>query len=229
MLCSRRFPAPSQNLTSSIIPLLILICNFFFSSIHTQIQNDRRRGAKENKGTQFVISPRLPLPDSKQTQMFFCKCCSFIARHPSRDCFWSWSQIYCLWCLRCSPAVTGPQCLHSGYYFWLSPLHLGAQRSLFHFLCHNAMAKKKKKIPARHHTIGNANNICCVSDSPFFPLYSAGADDQWVCQRLGLKTKGQGSGKRRVFRKHVTLTIIHLQSVEQNNMNPPYQNPEEEP
>lgn len=60
MLCSRRFPAPSQNLTSSIIPLLILICNFFFSSIHTQIQNDRRRGAKENKGTQFVILPPSP-------------------------------------------------------------------------------------------------------------------------------------------------------------------------
>lgn len=144
MLCSRRFPAPSQNLTSSIIPLLILICNFF-PSIHTQIQNDRRRGAKENKGTQFVISPRLPLPDSKQTQTYFCKCCSFIARHPSRDCFWSWSRIYCLWCLRCSPAVTGPQCLHSGYYFWLSLLHLGAQPSLFHFLCHNVMAKKRKK------------------------------------------------------------------------------------
>lgn len=88
---------------------LLFSCSYWyviFSFIHVQIQNDRRGRAKKNKRNQFVIfSPSLL--DSKQTQTYFCKCCFFIVLYLWYDCFWSWSQIYCLWCLhavRLSPA-----------------------------------------------------------------------------------------------------------------------------
>lgn len=63
MLCSRRFPAPSQNLTSSIIPLLILICNFFFFHPHanSKWQTQRSKGEQRDSICNFPSTspPRL--------------------------------------------------------------------------------------------------------------------------------------------------------------------------
>lgn len=124
-----------------------------------------------------------------------------------------------------SPAVTSPQCLHSRYYFWLSLLHLGAQWSLFHFPCHNAIAQ----ISLRGIALLEMRITYVVSQTHPSSLYPTGADDQWVCQCQGLRTKKQSRRKKRVFWKHVTLAIIHHRTEAQNNMNPPYQNPDVEP
>lgn len=124
-----------------------------------------------------------------------------------------------------SPAVTSPQCLHSRYYFWLSLLHLGAQWSLFHFPCHNAIAQ----ISLRGIALLEMRITYVVSQTHPSSLYPTGADDQWVCQCQGLRTKKQSRRKKRVFWKHVTLAIIHHRTEAQNNMNPSYQNPDVEP
>lgn len=206
---------------------LLFSCSYWyviFSFIRVQIQNDRCRRAKKNKRNQFVIfSPSLL--DSKQTQTYFCKCCFFYRSLSVGWLFLKLKSDILFVMSPCSPAVTSPQCLHSRYYFWLSPLHLGAQWSLFHFLCHNAIAK----ISLRGITLLETRITYVVSQTHPSSPYPTGADDQWVCQCQGLGTKREGRRKKRVFWKHVTLTIIHLQSEEQNNMNPPYQNPEEEP
>ena len=219
-----RSPALSQNLTSSIILPLILICNFF-SFIHVQIQNDRRKESKRRtKELNFLsIPPRLQTDAHiHSASVVFC------FRYHSLSSLWLFLKLKAdiLFVMSpCSPAVTSPQCLHSRYYFWLSVLHLGAQWSLFHFLCHNAIAQ----ISLRGITLLEKRITYVVSQTHPSSPYPTGADDQWVCQCQGLRTKKEGRRKRRVFWKHVTWTIIHLQSEEQNNMNPPYQNPEEKP
>lgn len=124
-----------------------------------------------------------------------------------------------------SPAVNSPHCLHSRYYFWLSLLHLGAQWSLFHFPCHNAIAQ----ISLRGIALLEMRVTYVVSQTLPSSLYPTGADDQWVCQCQGLRTKKESRRKKRVFWKHVTSAIIHHRSEAQNNMNPPYQNPDVEP
>lgn len=184
--CSRHFPALSQNLTSSIIPLLILICNFFLSSMYKFKMTDIRR-AKEQKNSACNF-----LSDSKQTHTFL-QVLFFIVLYLCYDCFWSWSQIYCLWCLhavRLSPApnvyildiISG--CLYS---------ILGHNEN-FHFLCHNAIAQ----ISLRGITLLEKRITYVVSQTHPSSHYPTGADDQWVCQSQGLRRK------KRVFWKHVT-------------------------
>lgn len=73
-----------------------------------------------------------------------------------------------------SPAVNSPHCLHSRYYFWLSLLHLGAQWSLFHFPCHNAIAQ----ISLRGIALLEMRVTYVVSQTLPSSLYPTGADDQ---------------------------------------------------
>lgn len=109
----------------------------FFSFIHVQIQNDRCRKAKDKRSHIVIFSSFL---DSKQTQRYFC----MFSPYKSLSSLWLFLKLKSDILFVMSPcclAVTSPQCLHSRYYFWLSLLHLGAQWSLFHFLCHNAIAQ----------------------------------------------------------------------------------------
>ena len=198
---------------------------FFFFYPCTNSKWQTQEAHKKNKRTQFS-SPSLL--DSKQTHTYILRVLFFCFRYRSLSSPWLFLKLKAdiLFVMSpCSPAVTGPQCLHSRYYFWLSVLHLGAQWSLFHFLCHNAIAQ----ISLRGITLLEKRITYVVSQTHPSSPYPTGADDQWVCQCQGLRTKREGRRKRRVFWKHVTWTIIHLQSEEQNNMNPPYQNPEEKP
>lgn len=175
-----------------------------FSPIHVQIHNDR--WAKESKRTKFVFfSPSFL--DSNLCKFFFIYI-QYIS--------WIWLflklKLDILFVMSpCSPAVTSPQCLHSRYYFWLSILHLGAQWSLFHFLCHNAIAQ----ISPRGITLLEKRITYVVSQTHPSSPYPTGADDQWACQCQGLRTKREDRKKKRVFWKHVTKTIIHLHSEEQ--------------
>lgn len=161
-MCSRRFSVLSPSLTSSIILLLILICNFF-SFIHVQIQNDRRRRAKKNKRSQIVIF----FPSVPNRHMFF-----FF--HSFYRLFLKLKSDILFVMSSCSPTVTSPQCLHSRYYFWLSLLHLGAQWSLFHFRCHNAIAQ----ISLRGITLLEKRITYVVSQTHPSSPYPTGADDQ---------------------------------------------------
>lgn len=152
---------------------------------------------QRNKRTQFVIFSLSRL-DSKQTHIFL-QVLAFIVLYLCYDCFWSWSQIYCLWCLhavRLSPApnvyildiISG--CLYS---------ILGHNEN-FHFLCHNAIAQ----ISLRGITLLEKQITYVVSQTHPSSHYPTGADDQWVCQCHGLRTKRGGKRKKRVFWKHVT-------------------------
>lgn len=145
---------------------------------------DRR--AKNNRRTQYVISSP-SLFDCKQTHtlmflqvLFFYRSLSFVWLFLKSDILFVMSPR--------SPAVTSPQCLHCRYYFWLSILHLGAQWSLFHFLCHNAIAQ----ISLRGITLLEKRITYVVSQTQPSSPYPTGTDDQWVCQCQGLRTKREG-------------------------------------
>lgn len=196
-ICSRHFPALSQNLTSSIILLLILICNFFFYPC-TNSKRQTQKSKEEQKNSICNFLSILPWLQT-DTHIFLCyKCCFF-----PLSLVWLFLKLKSdiLFVMSpCSPAVTSPLCLHSRYYFWLSVLHLGAQWSLFHFLCHNAIAQ----ISLRGITLLEKRITYVVSQTHPSSPYPTGADDQWVCQCQGLRTKREGRRKKRVFWKHVT-------------------------
>lgn len=203
-----------------------MICNFFFyPCTNSKWQTQKSKEEQKKSICNFLYFPPWLQTDAN---IFLQVLFFFVFFYRSLSLVWLFLKLKSdiLFVMSpCSPAVTSPQCLHSRYYFWLSLLHLGAQWSLFHFLCHNAIAK----ISLRGITLLETRITYVVSQTHPSSPYPTGADDQWVCQCQGLRTKREGRRKKRVFWKHVTWTIIHLQSEEQNNMNPPYQNPEEEP
>lgn len=153
---------------------------------------------QNSTGTQYVISS-LSLFDSKQTRTSIFLQVLFSYRSLSLVWLFLKSDILFVMSPR-SPAVTSPQCLHSRYYFWLSVLHLGAQWSLFHFLCHNAIAQ----ISLRGITLLEKRITYVVSQTHPSSSYPTGADDQWVCQCQGLRMKREGKRWCRAFWKHVT-------------------------
>lgn len=168
-----------------VISFLLSVCKF--KTTHAEEQ-------KKNKRTQFVIySPSLLYSKRAyiSASLWFIFGTIFFFKLKSDILFVMPPR---------GPAVTSLQCLHSRYYFWLSVLHLGAQWSLFHFLCHNAIAQ----ISLRGITLLEKRITYVVSQTHPSSPYPTGADDQWVCQCQGLRTKREDKRRRRVFWKHVT-------------------------
>lgn len=128
----------------------------------------------------------------------------------------------------CIQAVTSPRFLHPRYYFWLSVLHLGAQWSLFHFRCHNAISPIS---PGGIRLLEKRITYVVSQNHPSSP-YPTGADDQWVRWCQGLRTGREGRRrKKRVFGKtHLSLWLSFIFWLRSKRyMKPPSQNPQEEP
>lgn len=175
---------------------------FFYLRTNSRWQTQKSKEQQKNSICNFLSIPpwlqtdtRIILASVVLFWFFF-----FIILYLWHDCFWSWSQIYCLWCLHAVRLSPAPSVYVLDIISGCPYSILGAQWSLFHFLCHNAIAQ----ISLRGITLLEKRITYVVSQTHPSSPYPTGADDQWVCQCQGLRMKREGRRKKRVFRKHVT-------------------------
>lgn len=176
---------------------------FFYPCTNSRRQTQKSKEEQKNSICNFLSIPPWLQTDRRiiLASVFFSLFFFFIVLYLWYDCFWSWSQLYCLWCLHAVRLSPAPDVYILDIISGCPYSILGAQWSLFHFLCHNAIAQ----ISLRGITLLEKRITYVVSQTHPSSPYPTGADDQWVCQCQGLRMKREGRRRRkRVFWKHVT-------------------------